>query len=220
MRGRTPTCIRLESLEPRVLLSTLDPGNPIAEIRTDYGVIEVELYIRGSSSSAIEAAQAFMNDVFDGRLDHAACNEDQGRLQLLSSSVVFEIDPEGLLRDLSGMPGLGPEPGAFGCIVGPGLDVVAEILDVLTAPSSPFMPPVSVHLIDIEVVKPEDGASYTTILAYPEGYRSDTITETIQLANANSAGVDYQVIARYENGVRDQVLSFGTLDAGSVRAIC
>jgi hypothetical protein len=54
----------------------------------------------------------------------------------------------------------------------------------------------------------------TTRLYFPEGYRSGTINEYVPMVNANAFAVEFQVIARYEVGERDQVLYTGTLLPG------
>jgi len=67
-------------------------------------------------------------------------------------------------------------------------------------------------IVNIELIKPGDKSDFfTEIIAYPEGYRADTVTETIELTNANAFDVGYQVIVRYEFGLRDRVVARGTL---------
>ncbi len=81
-----------------------------------------------------------------------------------------------------------------------------------------------VTLIDIEIIKPasisaSDDRFYTEVLAYPEGYRSDTVVETVALVNPGSTESAYQIVVRYERGVRDQVIATGTLGANESRTI-
>jgi hypothetical protein len=201
----------LEPLEPRVLLSTLDPANPVARIQTDYGEIEVELYMRGSSAAAAADAQVAMLDIFDGRADRATWQESGGELSLiLPGEVLLGFDGLGMVYDRLGGPG---SSDALGCVVS-GLNVLTQLTGAVATPT-----PFAVRVIDIEVIKPEGGARYTHILAYPEGYRADTVNERIQITNVNVSPVDYQIIARFERGWRDQVLAFGTLEGTSVRSI-
>ena len=73
---------------------------------------------------------------------------------------------------------------------------------------------VLVTLTDVEIIKaPLTDKFYTQTLAMPEGFASPRITESITLTNLDAnQTIEYQVIARYESGQRDQVISFGTLD--------
>lgn len=53
-------------------------------------------------------------------------------------------------------------------------------------------------------------------LFYPEGWRNDsTINEYVPMVNPNNFPVDFRIIARYETGERDAVISEGTIPANS-----
>ncbi|UYV12959.1 MAG: peptidylprolyl isomerase [Phycisphaera sp.] len=58
---------------------------------------------------------------------------------------------------------------------------------------------------------------YTFLVGYPEGYANDTSITYVELTANTSGGADpfYQIVLRYETGVRDQVLTSGMLDAGT-----
>lgn len=73
-----------------------------------------------------------------------------------------------------------------------------------------------VTLIDAEVIKPAEVRSFISQSAYfPDGYRSGKIVSTVELFNEDpNSDTAYQIIARYENGLRDQVIDAGTLIAG------
>ncbi|MFN0131813.1 MAG: peptidylprolyl isomerase [Phycisphaerales bacterium] len=73
-----------------------------------------------------------------------------------------------------------------------------------------------VYLIDAEVIKPAEVRSFIGQSAYfPDGYRSGKIVSSIELFNEDpNSDTAYQVIARYEGGLRDKVIDFGTLVAG------
>lgn len=51
-------------------------------------------------------------------------------------------------------------------------------------------------------------------LFYPEGFAHEGITEVVSIANPGFADAAYELWARYEAGVRDQLLSSGSLNAG------
>jgi hypothetical protein len=60
-----------------------------------------------------------------------------------------------------------------------------------------------------------DSAPATYFVYYPEGFASPTIDEFVPLVNTNTFDVNYTIIAHYEVGERDQVLSTGTIGANS-----
>ncbi len=70
-----------------------------------------------------------------------------------------------------------------------------------------------VRIVDIEVVKPRNVARfYERAVYYPEGFRGANIVERLDLVNANpSAANHYQVIVRYEDGIRDGVIATGVI---------
>lgn len=70
-----------------------------------------------------------------------------------------------------------------------------------------------VDVIDIEVIKPFDTDQFYTQVAYfPEGYKGNTVRETLKLLNTTGLPSFYQVIVRYEQGGRDQVVATGMID--------
>lgn len=74
-----------------------------------------------------------------------------------------------------------------------------------------------VKIIDIETIKaPGLPGYYSNTYVYPEGFRSATTTERIDIINEDLAATNYfQIIIRYENGERDQVLHTGEIAAGA-----
>lgn len=68
------------------------------------------------------------------------------------------------------------------------------------------------------VIKPALSETfYTFLVGYPEGYANDTSVTYVELTANTGGGTDpmYQIVLRYETGVRDQVLVTGMLDAGT-----
>lgn len=51
-------------------------------------------------------------------------------------------------------------------------------------------------------------------LFYPEGFAHEGITEVVSITNPSATDAAYELWARYEAGVRDQLLSSGTLGVG------
>ncbi|HYE02108.1 MAG TPA: hypothetical protein VD963_02615, partial [Phycisphaerales bacterium] len=60
-----------------------------------------------------------------------------------------------------------------------------------------------------------DTEPQTHFLYYPEGFSSSSIDEFVPLVNPNGVDVSFTVIARYEVGVRDQVIATGSVPANS-----
>lgn len=58
-----------------------------------------------------------------------------------------------------------------------------------------------------------DALPYT--LYYPEGYAHDQISEFVPITNPNDHPVAYRLLAQYETGERDQVISEGIIPANS-----
>lgn len=74
----------------------------------------------------------------------------------------------------------------------------------------------AVVLINAEVIKPAGIAGFfNQRLVMPEGFRSGATTENLELVNPNSVAAGYQIIARYETGIRDTVIASGTLSANT-----
>ncbi|MDX2148566.1 MAG: peptidylprolyl isomerase [Planctomycetota bacterium] len=73
-----------------------------------------------------------------------------------------------------------------------------------------------VTVVNAEVIKPANFAGFfSQVVASPDGFRSSSATETLKIFNPNTGSAAYQVVARYENGLRDDVISSGTLNAGA-----
>jgi cyclophilin family peptidyl-prolyl cis-trans isomerase len=74
-----------------------------------------------------------------------------------------------------------------------------------------------VTIVDAEVIKPGGQTEFfTTALYYPEGYRAAQITSTIDLfAQSVDHQVHYQIIARFEVGSRDRVITSGVIEPGA-----
>ncbi len=78
-----------------------------------------------------------------------------------------------------------------------------------------------VYIQDIQVVKPKNtGAFYTETLYFPQGLRAAVITNDVALVNTDLGGsAAFQIIARYEGGVANQVVLTGTMGAGASRTV-
>ncbi len=59
------------------------------------------------------------------------------------------------------------------------------------------------------------GGPMSYVAYYPEGYSSNTISEYVPITNPNDTPERFELLARYEGGVRDQVLATGTIAARS-----
>jgi cyclophilin family peptidyl-prolyl cis-trans isomerase len=70
-----------------------------------------------------------------------------------------------------------------------------------------------VQLVNAEVIKPADVAAfYGMSMMFPDGRAGAGAIETLRLTNPNASLAAYQVIVRYESGLRDLVIASGTLD--------
>jgi len=58
-----------------------------------------------------------------------------------------------------------------------------------------------------------DPLSFT--LYYPEGFANNSINEFVPITNPNAQPVQFQLLARYETGERDQIIATGTIAANS-----
>jgi cyclophilin family peptidyl-prolyl cis-trans isomerase len=74
-----------------------------------------------------------------------------------------------------------------------------------------------VKVIDIETIKAQGQAGYyQNTYVYPEGFRSNTTVERVDIVNKDLTNINYfTIIVRYENGERDQVLHSGQMAAGA-----
>lgn len=74
-----------------------------------------------------------------------------------------------------------------------------------------------VTVVDIEIVKTRGTNRYfEQTLLFPEGFRSNTTVERIDMVNMDETFHNfYQVIVRYESGDRDSVILFGTMAPGA-----
>lgn len=73
-----------------------------------------------------------------------------------------------------------------------------------------------VTIINAEVIKAEDTAAFfDQAVFYPEGFSNFRTEETLTIVNPNDSAGDYQVIARFAQGLdRDIVVTQGTLEPG------
>lgn len=77
-----------------------------------------------------------------------------------------------------------------------------------------------ITLIDAEIIKPAGATGfYLYDSVFPEGFASGTATESLDISNPNNAVATVQVIARFETGRRDQVLTTVTIPAGATQRI-
>ncbi|MDX2130881.1 MAG: peptidylprolyl isomerase [Planctomycetota bacterium] len=71
-----------------------------------------------------------------------------------------------------------------------------------------------------EIIKPANVSGFfAQRLVMPEGFRSAGTIENLELFNPNSSTGTYQVIARYESGLRDTVIASGSINAGATLRI-
>jgi peptidyl-prolyl cis-trans isomerase B (cyclophilin B) len=71
------------------------------------------------------------------------------------------------------------------------------------------------HVRDIEVIKAAQADRfYSSFTWYPEGFAGATISEFLPIMNPNDEGVYYQVVARFETGLRDRVIAEGYIGPG------
>ncbi len=73
-----------------------------------------------------------------------------------------------------------------------------------------------VTIVNAEVIKPQDtSAFFDQAVFYPEGFSNFRTEETLTIVNPNAFEGDYQVVARFAQGLdRDIVVTQGTLEAG------
>ena len=73
-----------------------------------------------------------------------------------------------------------------------------------------------VYIVNAEVVKSAGSMGYLQYqTVFADGQRSSTSVETLGLVNRNDGVAWYQVLARYENGDRESVVSSGVLNANA-----
>lgn len=99
---------------------------------------------------------------------------------------------------------------------------VGAFSDLITLPTQDgdLDPNEVIEIENAQIVKPIDSeAFYTQQVAYPEGYASFSSREVLRLNNTNASDVDVQVIIRYEEGLRDEVVFSGTIPADEARQI-
>ncbi len=76
-----------------------------------------------------------------------------------------------------------------------------------------------ITIVDAEVIKRKNQTLFFTDAAFfPDAFRNGTGSATVELVNPDSTpgnGAQYQIIARFESGLRDQVIAEGFLFAGA-----
>jgi cyclophilin family peptidyl-prolyl cis-trans isomerase len=105
------------------------------------------------------------------------------------------------------LTGANPNPGTFDKVP------VTAAYNPNTGPTEATL----VKIIDVEIIKPPNlNMYYTQQYVFPEGFRSATTTERLDLVNLDLGNANlYQVIVRYESGQRDAVIFTGTLSPGA-----
>lgn len=77
-----------------------------------------------------------------------------------------------------------------------------------------------VEILNAQVVKAQGGEGfYDQFVVLPEGFRSPNSTTRIDLVNPNSVDVDVQMIVRYENLLREEVVASGFVEANETLTI-
>jgi len=75
---------------------------------------------------------------------------------------------------------------------------------------------VLINLINAELIKPASTSDYFLHrLVFPEGYRSGSVVETLDLVNNTAFPVEYQVITHFEFASRDRVIFSGSIAPNS-----
>lgn len=135
------------------------------------------------------------------------------------------VDDEGNLTDNEGNPSSQPF-----FLDNPDADVVSFALTDVPVRSDPgFIAPGEIRSTSLEerflvqvnstlVIKPADAEGfYTFLIGNPEGYANDTSVTYVELTANTSGGSAsfYQIVLRYETGMRDQVLTTGMLEPGT-----
>jgi cyclophilin family peptidyl-prolyl cis-trans isomerase len=80
----------------------------------------------------------------------------------------------------------------------------------------PFTEANAVILLNAEIIKPANMTGFfAQQLVMPEGFRSGATVENLEISNPNSLSAAYQVIIRYETGIRDTVIASGLISANT-----
>lgn len=73
-----------------------------------------------------------------------------------------------------------------------------------------------IYVVNAEVIKTAGGNGYLEYqVAFSDGQRTASSIETLGLVNRNDGIAWYQVLARYEDGAREQIISSGVLNANA-----
>ncbi|MFI4917413.1 MAG: peptidylprolyl isomerase [Phycisphaerales bacterium JB060] len=135
------------------------------------------------------------------------------------------VDEDGNLTDNEGNPSTQPF-----FLDDPDADVVSFALTDVPVRSEPDpIPPGEIRSTALEErflvqvtsaleIKPADAEKfYTFYVGYPEGFANETSSTYVELTTNTSGGSApfYQIVLRYETGVRDQVLTSGMLEPGT-----
>jgi cyclophilin family peptidyl-prolyl cis-trans isomerase len=74
-----------------------------------------------------------------------------------------------------------------------------------------------ISITDVEVIKRKNQSEFFTLTSYfPDSFRNGKGAASLEIVNTDvNAGSQYQIIARFENGQRDTVVSEGFLFAGA-----
>lgn len=135
------------------------------------------------------------------------------------------VDADGNLTDNDGNPSTQPF-----FLDDPDADVVSFALTDVPVRSDPgFIAPGEIRSTSLEeqflvqvtstlIIKPAESEKfYTFLIGNPEGYANDTSVTYVELTTNLASGTVsfYQIVLRYETGMRDQVLTSGTLQPGT-----
>lgn len=76
-------------------------------------------------------------------------------------------------------------------------------------------------ILDAEVIKLKNARGFLgQSIIFPDGFRSPRVTTDVQLVNTDpNEPADFQIIARYATGQRDQVVLTGRLEPGAQRTV-
>lgn len=189
-------------------ISKLSSIAPEASIPTGFSRSNLARTLSVMPDSSTTATSKFIINL----VDNVAFNTQNGGFTVIGK-VVQGWDIVQAIAGLSTqdldlqLTGSNPNPGTFDKVP------VTGAYNPTTGPTEATL----VKIIDAEIVKPPNlNMYYTQQFVFPEGFRSATTTERLDIVNLDLGNTNlYQVIVRYESGQRDAVIFSGTLAAGA-----
>ena len=154
------------------------------------------------STSVVDAIAALDVQILSGDPRVQEPGQDRFGNPLFSNGPILQLEDNGNPANFAG---------AFGFNVN-------DAVPVLPSFSGAFDAEDLVTLVNAQLVKPEGGFGFfENLIAYPEGFASNQSRETLTLVNPNAsadARIEYQVVIRYQSGLRDQIVQTGVINGG------